>query len=650
MANAWQNAPVVAGNAWQSAPVVGNDAAPIDPIRHPLDTSSLTPDSPAVPWYTPVTDFLPNAWHGAQGAAQGAYNQAGHLFDTVPTPIGPMPLGPMGPVVSNMKDIYGLAKGIAQDPNAAYNAATQMLSDKLGTPTRAWNTIATHPFDAALAFSPGLGMVAKGADAMGMVRAADALGTAAEYSNPVNLVAKPVAAYGPGVAKTVAAPAYGYFNPTDMADTIFNKAIARSGQTPAELAASLRAAITEGQPGFTTADAMGQRGQELLASVARSPNDMQQTIAETLANRQAGQASRVGDFVKTGLGADGTSQKMASGLTGLRKMVADSLYTASRADGGPVDLSGAINKIDELVGPTTKYDVGISPDSTEGALRSLRNQLASGTAKDGITSRSDFGRILSQKGDLRDKIASLYDSGKGEQAGALKQVYNQLDAALADASPSYRAANSTFSQMSRPIEAVDTGAQGARGSTRAADSVSAYQAMTKDPVSQMSYKSGYADPLLARLENSPISSNAVRPLLSDKYATEFGAMAKDPALLARQLARENTMNATMQRALGGSKTDMNLINDAGMSAVSPTDLAHAILSGPSGLLRLGIRGGANFLTGKNSAVRSLLAKKLLGNTLPVRNASTRIPFNDKEWIKALLAGRAATASMATPAQ
>lgn len=623
------------------------DQSQTDAIRHPLDTSGLTPDSPAVPWYTPATSFFPNAYRAGAQLVSGGVNQASHLFDTVDTPLGKMPLGMMGPAVHDLKSIFSAGKSVVENPQATLDAVTQSASDNFGTPTRAWNTVATHPFDALMMAAPGLGMVGKGAELANMTKTANALSKASEFTNPINLVGKPIYNYGPSLAKTVAPPVYAYFEPKNMANSIFDNAITKSGQTKDALVNSIKSAIAEGQPQFTNADALGQRGQELLASVARSPNDMQQTIAETLANRQAGQSSRVGNFVKTGLDAHGTAQKMASGLTKLRNGVADSLYTAARSDGGPVDLTGAINKIDEIVGPTTKYDVGISPDSTEGALLALRNQLASGTAKNGITSRSDFNRILSMKGDLKDTIDSLYASGKSKRASALDKVYTQLDAALADSSKSYRAANDTFAQMSRPIDAVESGQQAARGSVRAADNITAYQSMAKDPVSQMAYKSGYADPLLGKIEASAQGANTARPLLADKYQQEFGAFSKNPAKLNRQLTRENTMHATAQRALSGSKTDMNLINEAGMSSVSPTDLFHAATHGIGGLVNLGMKTGTNFLTGRNSAVRSLLAKQLLGNTLPAAKLA-KLPFNDKEWIKALIAGRSASASTATP--
>ena len=417
--------------------------------------------------------------------------------------------------------------------------------------------------------------------------------------------------YAPAIGRTIAAPLMGYFNPEKMANSVLERAVQKSGQTVPDIQNIINQAGAEGNRGFNTADALGKTGQSLLSTVAKSPNDMQQTISETLLNRQAGQSGRVGGFVKTGLGASGTAKKMESGLTKLRTMVADGNYASARNDGGPVDLSGAINKIDEIVGPTNKYDLGISPDSTEGALLALRKQLASGTIKDGITSRNDFNRILSMKGDLKDTIDSLYASGKSKRASALDNVYKQLDAALADASPSYRNANDTFAQMSRPIDAVGIGKEAARPSSRAADNITTYNSMSKDPVSQIAYKSGYADPLLGRIEASPPGVNTVRPLLADKYQQEFGAMAKDPALLGRQLGRENTMNATMQRALGGSPTAENLLNEAQMSSIDPSALAKIAKNPISGTIGFLLGKGGDILSGKNATVRSLLGERLL---------------------------------------
>lgn len=416
--------------------------------------------------------------------------------------------------------------------------------------------------------------------------------------------------YAPAAVKAVAAPLSGYLYPENTANTILTNAVLKSGKKIADVQAAINQAGAEGQPMFNTADALGERGQSLLSTVARSPSDKQAVIADALINRQMDQSGRVGGFIKSGLGANQTADQAVEALTKARGAVANKNYSAARNGAGPVDLTDTINTIDNLLGPGAKFDVGISPDTTEGALIGIRSQLAAGD-KSGITSRSDFETLLRQKGDLADKVDSLYRAGKNNQANALKEVVKKLDKALEAASPAYRQANDTFSQMSRPIDAVDIGKQAARPSSRAADTIQTYSKL--DPVSQQAFKTGYADPILARIENAPNTSNVARPFTAPKATQEFGAIAQDPSLLGRQLSRENIMHATLQRALGGSKTADNLINESELSAISPSEFMQASRGGLTGLVSLLVSKGGNFMTGKNANVRSLLAEKLLGN-------------------------------------
>lgn len=415
--------------------------------------------------------------------------------------------------------------------------------------------------------------------------------------------------YVPAIGRGIAAPLMGYLNPEGMANSILERAVQKTGQTVPDIQNIIAQANAEGNKGFTTADALGAKGQNLLSTIARSPNDMQQAVAETMLNRQAGQSGRVGGFLKDALGANQTADQLSSGLTKIRGNVADTNYTMARGNAVPVDLTEPINTIDKLLGPNAKFNIGIAPDSTEAALMNLRDSLASGTGPQGITSRSDFDKILSMKGDLKDTIDSLYAAGKSNKANALKAVYKQLDGALSNASVDYRNANDTFARMSRPIEAIDLGAQAARPSNRAADTVQTFQGL--DRPSQDAFRLGYADPLLGRIETGAPGVNAVRPFLSDKFQQEFGTLANNPALLGRQLQNEATMNATMQRALGGSKTADNLLNEAQMSAVDPSTLLNIAKHPISGTLGWAIGKGSDLLTGNSAAVRALLGQRLL---------------------------------------
>lgn len=81
----------------------------------------------------------------------------------------------------------------AQQSGMADDFDAQMEAN-WSTPTRAWNTVVDNPADALLTLAPGLGVVGKAAKISGMAKTAGALEKASEFTNPVNLIKKPVAA------------------------------------------------------------------------------------------------------------------------------------------------------------------------------------------------------------------------------------------------------------------------------------------------------------------------------------------------------------------------------------------------------------------------------------------------------------------------
>lgn len=81
------------------------------------------------------------------------------------------------------------------------DAFDQMLEAKWSTPTRAWNTVVENPADALLTLAPGLGVAGKAASLSRLPRVAGALDKAAEFTNPVNMIKKPIVAALP--AKTL---------------------------------------------------------------------------------------------------------------------------------------------------------------------------------------------------------------------------------------------------------------------------------------------------------------------------------------------------------------------------------------------------------------------------------------------------------------
>lgn len=432
-------------------------------------------------------------------------------------------------------------------------------------------------------------------------------------------------------------------NPEGYAATQVARALQESGRTPAEIDAALAAANREGQGGvYTAADAMGNAGQRLLSTVARSPGEGRTAVVEALDGRQAGQGRRVASQLAEGFNAPQTAMQTERALTGTRDTAADTAYGAVRADAAPVDLSPAVAQIDMTLRPgltqLARPQSGLASDSIESALEGIRSRLT-----DGRSMLTDFTAVQRVRGDLADQVQAAARAGQGNRARLLGGVLRQVDAAMEEASPGFRAANADFRQASRNIEAVDQGRTAAmRGRTE--DTIPAFQGLT--PEGQTAFRSGYVDPLIAQTQGAAVGVNKARPLLNDAFRQEAatigatdpipeGAIGKikingeeryiiqgvapakwplvkpDPRdVMQRQLAREQTMFETRNAALGGSKTADNLADQAA-AGIDPTIIAHALTGNHMGVMRGLMNAASNGLTGNTAAVRQQIARILL---------------------------------------
>ncbi len=381
-------------------------------------------------------------------------------------------------------------------------------------------------------------------------------------------------------------------------------ALSRSGMTVDQVDDAVRSAAGEGQPVFTVADALGSPGQRMLSGVARQPGDARNQIVDMLTKRQDGQGRRLGSFVADALDAPDTAAQRTAGLTAARGQAADAAYDAARGGAGPVDIRSALSAIDDRIGGM--QGSGVVGDGIDAKLSGYRSRLAAQPGPDGVSRElSDFDRVLGVKQAIQDDIGAAVRSGRNNEARELGKLQSALDAALEESSGGYRAANDGFRTASRVIDQVDAGKAATSGRVRSADTLQTYGRLTADE--QAAFKSGYADPLLAKIEGSAPGVNKVRPLMDEASAAELGAMAKDPALLQRQLGREGTMFETNALALGGSRTADNLQDIADVGKFDTGMIAN-LLSG-----RIGAAAGQLLpkLAGKNEATRALIARALL---------------------------------------
>lgn len=399
-------------------------------------------------------------------------------------------------------------------------------------------------------------------------------------------------------------------DPAAFGNSQIARALMEAGKTPAEIDAALAAAKQEGQGGvYTAADAMGNAGQELLSTAARSPGTGRTAIVEAMENRQAGQGRRIAGQLSAGFENPRTAAQTESRMTSARDAAADTAYGDVREGAAPVDLSPAVAKIDMTLQPglsaVARPQSGLANDSIESALQGIRDRLT-----DGRSMLTDFTAVQRVRGDLADQVQTAVRAGQGNRARLLGGVLKQVDAAMEDASPGFKAANANFSQASKNIDAVDLGRTAAmRGRTE--DTIPQYFGLP--PEGQAAYRAGYVDPLIGNTQGAAFGANKARPLINDAFNAESLAMAPkmgQAEQMQRQIAREQTMFETRQRALGGSKTIDNANNDAA-AGIDPSIIVHAMAGNHMGVMRGLLNSASNVLTGNTAAVRQQIARILL---------------------------------------
>lgn len=382
-------------------------------------------------------------------------------------------------------------------------------------------------------------------------------------------------------------------------------ALQRSGKTVDEVDDAVRQAAREGQPEFMVADALGRPGQRMLTGVAKQPGDAREEIAKFLTERQAGQSDRMSASLADAFDAQGTATQRVDDLTEARTVAANEAYGNARTSAGPVDVSGAVNMVDDRIGAAE--GAGLRLNDTDRLLAQRRDELV---GEGGQT--IDFDRVLSTKKELSNDIGVAMRAGAADRARDLTPLKNALDEALEKSSPGYRAANDDFARASSEIDAVSQGSAAAGSRTRAADGIDQFNGMT--PAQQDEFRRGYGDALIGKVEGQREGVNSAAALDTPKRKAEIAAYAKNPEVIGRQLDRERTMAETGHHALGGPATAENLADMAEVNMYSGP-----MMQAGSDLLRgnfgsaIGNLGYAAqpLLTGRNAGTREEIAKALL---------------------------------------
>ena len=410
------------------------------------------------------------------------------------------------------------------------------------------------------------------------------------------------------------------------ATTAVMRALDASGQSPDDISRYLAQAASEGQPQFTVADALGNPGQRALAGAASQPGPGRTMAAEFLDQRQLDQSDRLAGFIRGAMGADETAQQAAARLTAERAAEARVNYGNARANAGAVDVRGVLAMIDERIRPM--QEAGIQGEGVDALFQRFRNRLAAarpeasrvgstGAVPPGVDATptsvelADFARVSRVRQEIADAAEQARRSGRGFEAGELRDLVAELDRALEAASEGYQAANAAYSTASRTIDAVGAGQVANRPGQRFENVLAQWQNMT--PAERAAFRTGYADRTLAQIEAAQPTRNMATPLRSTRQQTILGEIADNPDQLLRQIDRENTMSQTRGAALGGSRTAELMADQEMVSAEDITVLGN-ILAGRFGTAagQAGVR-VLNAARGNNEATREAIARALLSS-------------------------------------
>jgi hypothetical protein len=440
-----------------------------------------------------------------------------------------------------------------------------------------------------------------------------------------------------GVASPVVSNLRALRDPEGYATSQLSRAVAESGHTPEALGQAVADANAAGAP-YTLADALGNPGQRMLATVAKAPGEGRTNAVQFLNDRQMGQGERVGDILDEALGTGPTAQQTRTGLTQQARDESGPLYQQALEQApvwtprmqqffdDPVTARGlstgvGVQRMESLAAgrPFNPSDYAITHFDAAGdpVIGGVPNMRTVNLIKKG------WDQQLEQYRDPTTGRLALDERGR-----ALDQVRRAFLQEVDSINPTYAAARAAYAGPAQVREAVGTGTQAAsRG--RAADNIARFRALT-DP-SQQGFRSGYADNLATKIEGSAPGVNKVRPLQTPKRTAELGEMSLhqgpvQPGRLAplqQNLAREQTMFQTAHEALGNSKTAENLA-DADAMGVDPHLVGQILTGNWHGAIGSVLRAGHTAMTGNTAPVRAAVGRMLLDRGVTAANLQQAI--------------------------
>lgn len=464
-------------------------------------------------------------------------------------------------------------------------------------------------------------------------------------------------------------------NPKQYAEAQVARAISEGKMTSQDLELALLHANNEGQGVFTLADALGNPGQRMLSTVARSPGEGRTAVVDALNSRQGDQGRRLSGALREGFDAPQTADQTRQGLVKEANAEANVNYAPVKAETQPIDVSRPVGLANEAISPAANrlasapsYEVVPPrvPDTPLERARALLNpqppsykevpgavptdlaarsgiERSESALRDPIASAvkearsylaaptltaSNVGQAFRAKTNIDQMIAKATENKQGALVAELMPIRDALDEQLARSSQNYAKARDAYRLRQGRIDALDKGKEIGAKPGLPEDAIAQFNPL--DAEGKQAFRAGYVDPQISQVQNAAFGTNKARPFTSDAVKQEFDAFASPGRAdaLQRKIGRENTMFETRNQALGGSRTADNLNDDAAMG-VSPEVLGVVknIIGGNfSGAVKTALSAGKNALTGNTPEVRREVANILLqnGKTIPDRKLQAMV--------------------------
>lgn len=419
-------------------------------------------------------------------------------------------------------------------------------------------------------------------------------------------------------------------NPKAYAEAQVARAISEGKTTPQEVELALLHAQNEGQGVFTVADALGNPGQRLLSTVARSPGEGRTAVVDALNSRQGDQGRRLSGAFQEAFDSPQTAEQTRAGLVKQANSEANVNYAPVKAETQPIDVSRPVSLANRSISPAADMDAvaqgrvatdlearagvesqeSVLRDPISSALKEARSYLAAPTL-----TVSNVGKAFRAKTNIDQMIAKAAENKQGALVAELTPIRDALDEQLAKSSSNYAKARDAYRLRQQRIEALDKGKEVGSKAGNPEDAIDQFNPL--DAEGKQAFRAGYVDPQISQIRNSAFGTDKARPFSSDAMKQEieaFAAPGRSDALL-RKLDRENTMTQTRNHSLSGSKTVENLNDDAAMS-VPPEVLGvvkNIVTGNFGGAVKSAISAGHNAFSGNTPAVRQEVANILLQN-------------------------------------